>query len=311
MQGTERAGAAYGALGMTTVGASLAVSTALVDYPLAPAQGLRYLVGAGLLLVVARWRRIPVRRPTAVETGRLALLAATGLAGFNACVLLALGQAEPAAVGVVVGAAPLVLALAPQLAAGRPPQPGLVLAAALVVVGIGLVEGGGRTSPLGLLLAAGALACEVAFTLLAAPLLPRLGPLGVSVHSCLLAAALLVIGTPVQAAVTGGPLLPAPSLAEVAAIGYLALVVTAVAFLCWYTCVARLGSERAGLLVGLMPVSALATSLAAGQTAPAWPAAAGVALVGLGVAAGLTTRQRSGPIGPSGPVQPTAVGPAS
>jgi drug/metabolite transporter (DMT)-like permease len=288
MRGTELAGAAGGALGMAAVGASLAFSTALVGYPVAPAQAARYLVGAGLLLLIARWRRIPIRRPTAAETVRLALLAATGLAGFNACVLLALGHAEPAALGVVVGAAPLVLAVAPPLSAGRLPRPGLVLAAALVVVGIGLVEGGGRTSPLGLLFAAGALAGEVAFTLLAAPLLPRLGPAGVSVHSCLLAAAMLAAGTPVVAAVRGEPVLPRPSWPEVAAAGYLAVVVTAVAFLCWYTCLARLGAERAGLLVGVMPVSALGASLAIGQTALAWPGATGVALVALGVAAGLS-----------------------
>jgi drug/metabolite transporter (DMT)-like permease len=155
----------------------------------------------------------------------------------------------------------------------------------------------------------------VAFTLLAAPLLPRLGPLGVSVHSCLLAAAMLAIGAPVVAAISGGPVLPAPSRAEIAAVSYLAVVVTAVAFLGWYTCVARLGTERAGLLVGLMPVSALATSLATGQAALAWPAAAGVTLVGLGVAAGLTARDThpcgGGAIPPGGEVLPPVVVPAS
>jgi drug/metabolite transporter (DMT)-like permease len=132
---------------------------------------------------------------------------------------------------------------------------------------------------------------------------------------------MLAAGTPVVAAIGGGPMLAAPSRAEVAAAGYLAVVVTAVAFLCWYTCVARLGAERAGLLVGLMPVSALVTSLAAGQAAPSWPAAAGVTLVGLGVTAGLTARRPTPPAGrpggqpeevPAGAeVRPTAVLPAS
>jgi drug/metabolite transporter (DMT)-like permease len=273
---------------MTSVGASVAISTALVDYPVAPAQGARYLVGALLLLLLARVRRIPVRRPTWRETIRLALLAATGLAGFNACVVLALREAEPAAVGVVIGAAPLAIAVAAPLAAGRRPRPGLVLAATAVVAGIALVEGGGRTSVSSLLLAAGALAGEVAFTLLAAPLLPRLGPIGVSVHTCALAVPMLAAATLIGAVSTGTPLLPRPTAAEVAAVGYLALVVTAFAFVAWYTCLARLGSERTGLLVGLMPVGALATSLALGQTAATWPAATGVALVGIGVAAGLT-----------------------
>jgi drug/metabolite transporter (DMT)-like permease len=284
----EAAGAGYGALGMTAVGTSLAVSTALVGYPVAPAQSVRYLLAAGLLALVARCRRLPLHRPTVREYGRLALLAATGMAGFNACVVLALRSAEPAAVGVVVGAAPLVIVVVAALAAGRPPQPATVLAAALVVAGIALVEGGGRTSPAGALLAAGALVGEVAFTLLAAPLLPRLGPVGVSVHACLLAAAMLAAGTPLAAALAGTAVLPRPTAAEVAATGYLVVAVTAFAFLAWYTCVGRLGAERAGLLIGLMPVAALAASLAAGRAAPTWPAVTGVALVGLGVAAGLT-----------------------
>ena len=41
-----------------------------------------------------------------------------------------------------------------------------------------------------------------------------------------------------------------------AAIGYLAVMVTAVAFLCWYTCVAAIGSPRAGLLTGFAPPAA-------------------------------------------------------
>jgi drug/metabolite transporter (DMT)-like permease len=111
------------------------------------------------------------------------------------------------------------------------------------------------------------------------------------VHTCLLAGLLLAAGTPVVAAVTGSPLLPAPSPAQVTAVGYLVVVVTAVAFVAWYTCVSRLGAERAGLLVGLMPVSALAASLALGQTTITAGAGLGVALVGMGVAVGLTAGQ--------------------
>jgi drug/metabolite transporter (DMT)-like permease len=294
MRASEAAGAGYGALGMTAVGGSLAVSTALVGYPVAPAQAVRYLVAAGLLALVARARRLPVPRPTAREYGRLALLAATGMAGFNACVVLALRSAEPAAVGVVVGAAPLLIAVVAPLVAGRAPRPAVLAAAALVVAGIALVEGGGRTSPAGTLFAAGALVGEVAFTLLAAPLLPRLGPVGVSLHACLLAGGMLAAGAPVVAAVAGTAVLPRPTAAVVAAAGYLALAVTAFAFLAWYTCVGRLGAERAGLLIGLMPVAALAAGVALGQTAPTPLAVTGVGLVGLGVATGLARPPAAG-----------------
>jgi drug/metabolite transporter (DMT)-like permease len=295
MRRAELTGAAYGVAGMTAVGASVAFSSALTSYPIAAAQGLRYLAAAGLLLLWARWRRLPVLRPTRAEAVRLTLLAATGLAGFMACVVLALRYAEPAAVGVVIGATPLVLAVAAPLLAGRAPRAQVVAAAVVVVAGIALVEGGGRASMLGLLLAVGALTGEVAFTLLAAPLLPRLGTLGVSLHTCLLAVVLLVAAAPVEAALTGRPALPAPTGAQVASLVYLAVVVTAFAFLAWFTCVARLGAERAGLLVGVMPVSTLIASLVLGQASATVPAITGVALVGLGVGVGVAARARPRP----------------
>jgi drug/metabolite transporter (DMT)-like permease len=274
---------------MTIVGGSFAVSDALVGAPLAAAQVPRYLLGAALLLLWARWRRIPVPRPTGPETLRLALLAATGLTGFNVCVVLALGHAEPAALGVVVGIAPLLLTVLPL---GRRPQARLLVAATVVLAGVALVEGGGRTDAVGVLLCAGALAGEVGFTLLAVPLLPRLGAVAVSVHSCVLAAVQFTVLAPLLAAATGTPVLRAPTAAEAGAVAFLAVAVTAVAFVLWYGAVVRLGSDRAGLLIGIMPVSALLTGLALGIGATPL-AAAGAALVGIGVAAGLTgQRQR-------------------
>ena len=49
---------------------------------------------------------------------------------------------------------------------------------------------------------------------------------------------------------------------EAVAFAYLAVVVTALAFVLWYEALDRLGSARAGLLAGLVPVSALFTAVA-------------------------------------------------
>jgi drug/metabolite transporter (DMT)-like permease len=222
---------------------------------------------------------MPVRWPARREAGQLALLAATGLVGFNACVLGALRSTEPAVVGVVVGIAPLLIAVGAPLAAGRGPRPALLVCAGLVVGGVALVEGTGRTTVSGTLWALGALAGEVAFTLLAAPLLPRLGPLSVSLHSCWYAGVALLLVAPFAP-------LPRPDAAQAGAAAYLAAM-TVLAFLGWYTCVARLGAERTGLLVGVMPVAALVAQVAAGQAGLRWTAVAGVALVAAGVGAGL------------------------
>ena len=70
---------------MAIVGSSFAVLDTLRDYPQAGGQAVRYAVGAALLL---RDRRPPAAaaRPRA-RLGRLALLAASGLAAFNLLVM--------------------------------------------------------------------------------------------------------------------------------------------------------------------------------------------------------------------------------
>ena len=82
---------------------------------------------------------------------------------------------------------------------------------------------------------------------------------------------------------------------------YLAVAVTAVAFVLWYTCVQRLGSARAGLLTGIAPVSAAAVGVAVGGPMPGLAVWLGIAVV----AAGLVLGFRSGPaVSPPAPVAP-------
>lgn len=277
MTPAERIGAVSAAGAIAAVGASIAVSDLLTEYPTVAGQALRYLVGAAVLTVIA-WGRVPL--PTARELGRLSAVAATGLVGFNLCLIAALRHAEPGAIGVVVGATPLALAVLGPLMEGSRPAPRTLLAAVVVVAGVVVVQGGGESSALGLLLAGGALAGEVCFSLLAVPLLPRLGPRGVSVW----AAALAGVGLAVSAALTSG--FPAPSASQWLAIGYLAVIVTAVAFLAWYGGVARLGVARAGLFAGLFPVAAVLADAALTRQVSA-AAIIGSVLAAAGVALGL------------------------
>src|SRR5947199_5809523 len=76
-----------------------------------------------------------VARPTRREVGILAALAASGLAAFNAFILVGLRHGDAAVVGTIVGVAPLGLALLAPLAAGRRPAPRLIVAALAVVAG--------------------------------------------------------------------------------------------------------------------------------------------------------------------------------
>ncbi|MEV4757573.1 DMT family transporter [Micromonospora sp. NPDC049559] len=298
--------------GMAIVGSSVSLSQLLLGYPTLTGQALRYAAAAAVLLLIARRAPGPAR-PTAREWGILTALAATGLAAFNACILVALPHADAAVVGTVIGAAPLGLALIAPLARGVRPTYRIVAAAAVVVAGTALVQGTGRADGTGLLASLGALAGEVLFSLLAAAVLPRLGAVRVAAYSCALAVPLLLL-----AAVPAGevPRWRVPTATEAVTLGYLALMMTVVAFLAWFTGLRRLGVERAGMIVGLMPVATLVT---AAVQAGRWPdpgQAAGVLVVAAGLAVGLTGVRPSPPVADPAaatrlPARPPLSGPAT
>ncbi len=214
----------------------------------------------------------------------LLLLAASGQALYNVAVVRAVSSAEPAAVAVLIGSVPLVLTIAEAIRTRRRPAPAMIVGVVLVVIGAALVQGGGRTSASGVAWSFLALACEAAFTLLAVPILDRLGPFGVSTHTCWIAALQLVF---LALIADGANALPPLAANEVFAIVYLAIVLTAIAFVLWYTAVQRIGPANAGLLAGLIPVSAALTGLVPDLTTITASVLGGAALVGAGIALGL------------------------
>ena len=265
---------------MACVGGSVAVSRTLSAAPLMTTQAVRYALAVGLLLGIARLtgRRVPV--PRGVEWLWLVGVAVAGLVLFNVALVRGAEHAEPAVLGVAIAGVPLVLALA-----GGRPRRAVVLGAVLVTAGAALVEGGGRADLIGLGWAALVLACEVGFTLLAVPVLGRLGPWGVAVHSCWIAVVLLAaIGWAVEGPAAVLTLTPAHLLA----VGYLAVVVTAVAFVLWYGAVAALGPARAGLLTGVVPVAAAGLGAALGDPVPGPLVWAGISLVAVGLVLGVS-----------------------
>ncbi|GLY73313.1 DMT family transporter [Actinoallomurus iriomotensis] len=283
-QNTNIRGIVQAAVAMTTVGTLTAVSATVSRYPVYGGQAVRYAVAAVILLGVARLRG-PRPGPSARwEWPLLAALAATGLAGFNVCIVEGTHYTSPATIGTVVGSVPVVLAVAAPLMEGRRPAARIVAAAAVVTAGAALANGLGGGSLPGLLLALGALAGEVCFSLLALPLLPRLGAVRVSAYSAAAAVPMLLAA---GLAVDGTSVLRVPTRGEVAGLGYLSLVVTAGAFIVWYDALGRIGADRAGLFAGLIPVSAVATTVVLGLRSPGMAELGGALLVGLGVIVGL------------------------
>ncbi|GAA3494563.1 DMT family transporter [Streptomyces prasinosporus] len=282
---TAPAGAASA---MLLVGTSTAVSATIADYPVFTGQALRYALAAAILLAVVGHLRLPRVRLTARDVLLLIALAATGLAGFNVFLVEATRHAGPAMIAAVVGAVPLVLALVGPLTERRRPAPRTVGAAVVVALGTAVAAGLGSGSVRGLLLSLGALAGEVAFSLLAVPLLPKLGPLRVAAYPAVLSVPMLLAA---GLALDGTASLRLPTPGQAAAFGYLGAIVTAAAFFLWYDALRRLGADRAGLFAGLVPVGALLTTVALGLGRAGPADVTGALLVAVGVAVGLGPRQ--------------------
>ncbi|WP_405791926.1 DMT family transporter [Streptomyces sp. NBC_00029] len=275
---------APGIAGMALVGSSVTVSRALVDAPLFATQAVRYTAAALLLFALARAARVPVHLPRGREWLWLAGIAAAGLVLFNVAVVRGVAHAEPAVIAVAVASVPILLGLIGPVLEGRRPSRRVLLAAPVVVAGAVLVEGTGRTDAAGVAWAALALGCEAAFTLLAVPVLRRHGAWGVSVHAVWLGA-LMLVGLTVlfesPAEVTS------LDRSQWAAAAYLAVMVTAVAFLLWYRTVAAVGAGRAGLLTGIAPLAAAGAGVLAGSGVPGPTVWVGLLVVIVGLAAGL------------------------
>jgi drug/metabolite transporter (DMT)-like permease len=180
-----------------------------------------------------------------------------------------------------------VLALLGPALERRRPSPLTVASALVVTAGAALANGLGGGGLTGLLLCMGALAGEVGFSLLAVPLLPGLGPIRVSAYSAAFAVPMLVVAGLVA---DGTGFRRVPTAGETAALLYLSAVVTTIAFFLWYDALPRLGTDRAGLFAGVIPVSAAIVTVALGLGRPGPGELAGVALVAVGVVAGMAPR---------------------
>ncbi|MHB8295603.1 MAG: DMT family transporter [Acidimicrobiales bacterium] len=279
------AGALAGATAMTAVGGSVAVSSLLADAPLFTAQALRYALACLLLVGFARLTGRSVVMPRRFEWLWLLGVAATGLVIFNVALVRGSAHAEPAVLGVAVACVPVVLAAIGPLLERRRPSVVVLAAAAVVSCGAALVQGFGHADATGLAWAGVIFGCEACFTLLAMPVLARHGTFGVSVHTTWMATVIFTVLGVVREG--PGALLRLGS-AQLFAIGYLAVAVTAVAFVCWYGCVTRLGASRAGLLTGVAPVAATVAGVALGGPVPRPLVWLGIAVVAAGLAVGLS-----------------------
>lgn len=272
-------GRARCATAMLLVGSSVVASSVLHDFPVYAGQALRYGVAAVILatvMKVAGYRWAPVR-PT--DWALLTSLAACGLVIFNVAVVEATKLTSPSLIGAVLGATPVVLAVVGAVAAGRSPQPRVLASAVIIGVGVVLIQGAAAASTDGLILALVALAGEVSFSLLAVPVLRRMGAVQLSTMACVLSVPLLAAAGLLR----DDQFIRHPSVSEWLGLAWLAVIVTALAFVLWYSGLHVLGPERAGVFAGLIPVGALAVSVLLAQETLRFASASGCALVGIAI----------------------------
>lgn len=266
------------------IGAAAGVSAVLADYPVTGGQMLRYALASVVLFAILRVRGIALLRPTGRELVRLALLALSGQTLFNLFLFAALERADPTTVGSVLGTTPLLLVVVAPLLRGRRPNAGAVVGALIVVTGAATVQGMGGGPALGFAFACGVALCEMGFTLIAVPLLPRLGAWRIAAYATAMAIPQMIVA---GLFTDGAEFVRTPTGPELAALIYLALPLTAGAFLLWYSALARMAPERAGLFMGLVPVTAALSGLVLGTGAPTPAQFGGALLVGVGVVVGM------------------------
>jgi len=273
---------------MVCVGGSVAVSSVLAGAPVFTAEAVRYGAACLILITLARLTGRRLTWPRRTEWLWLSGIGVTGLVMFNLALVEGSRHAEPAVLGVAVACVPVLLALVGPLLEGTRPRTAPVAAALVVTCGAGLVQGLGRTDAIGMAWAVVVFGCEAAFTLLAIPVLGRHGPWGLSVHTTWLATVMFaVLGMTRE----GPAAIARLSEQDWLAVGYLAVAVTAAAFVLWYSSVRRLGASRAGLLTGIAPVAAASTGVLLGGPAPTPLVWAGIAVVAAGLTVGFRSRR--------------------
>ncbi len=273
---------------MFLVGTLAAVSASVSSYPVYGGQAVRYILAALILFAVAHARGHGLVRLTGREWAYLLGLAATGIVAFNVFVVEGTRYASAAFIGTIVGTVPVVLAVIGPLAAGKRPSPRVLIGALVVVGGATLATGLGTGTPRGILFSVGALACEVCFSMLALPLLPKLGAIRVSAYAGAASVPMLLV---LGFATAGTDALRMPTMPEALGLTYLAVIVSAGAFLLWYSALSTLGADRAGLFAGCLPIGAIVTAALLGQGLPAVAELAGAAVVIAGVLIGIRPRR--------------------
>lgn len=266
-----------------------------LEMPHFVAAAARYGVACLVLLVYLRRREGGFARPTRAQLAGLLLLGASGIFAYNALFFAALARLEAGRAALLIATNPVLTALAAWLFLRLRFAWWQWLGVAVALAGAAIVVTRGDPASLGTtaigageaLMLAG-VTSWVVYTLVGRVMMRRpgaLSPLATTTYASLAGLAML-------AAVAAFELprvqWSAVGAAELAAIGYLGIVGTAVAFVWYYEGVKALGAARTTVFTNLVPVFGVAfATLLLGE-----PLLVSMVLGGLVTIAGVTLTNR-------------------
>lgn len=295
----QRSWMAYGnlAAAMVIVGSSVVAGKLMVaELPVFLASALRFVVALAVLLPLMWWREGRLLPRLRGRNWRiLGLQSLFGSFLFTTFLLYGLRWASPAAAGVVAGSTSAWMAGLAWLFLGERPgrrgMAGILCAMAGVAclnamspaAASGVIPSAPDTTAeawLGLALVLAAVLCESMFLLLRKgvdqPLSPLAASTAVSAFGLLWFLPMGLVEATTFNMASAGP-------KAWGAVVYYGLVVTILAYLCWFAGVVRVNAATAGVFTGIMPASAVLLSVVVLGEPLTWPVLAGCLLVLAGI----------------------------
>jgi drug/metabolite transporter (DMT)-like permease len=237
---------------------------------IAPANAAlwRYLfatvaVVAAQLVLEGRLPRLSLRQWLGVTA-----LGATGVAAYNLCFMLGLQTVPASRASLIVALNPVGTFIGAALLFAEPVDRRKALGVVLALMGAVIVIGHGDPFALaagglgaGDLVIFGCVVSWVAYTLIGKRILVGLTPLAATTYATLTGTVMLAVAAVALPPPLGGLGVPDASPAAWAALAFLGVFGTAVAFVWFYEGVRAIGPARAAVFINLVPVAAVALGL--------------------------------------------------
>ncbi|TVM14351.1 EamA/RhaT family transporter [Oceanidesulfovibrio indonesiensis] len=284
---------AYGnlAAAMVIVGSSVVVGKIMVtQLPVFLASALRFAIALAVLVPLMYLREGHALPRLSGRNWRiLGLQSLFGSFLFTTFLLYGLGSTSPAAAGIITSTTPAWIGLIAWLAMGERPLRRGVAGIACALCGVLLINlaapaadgpGSGAVSLAGNLLVIAAVICESLFLLMRKGVDQPLSALAASTAISAFGFAWFLPAGIVQAV---GFDFAAIGPAAWFSVLYYGLVVTIVAYLCWFAGIMQVDAATAGVFTGLMPVSAVALSMLVLEEPLTLPKAVGCGLALAGI----------------------------